>query len=100
RCLTHDDQVAAADAVFAQGGGRFANKLAVHHGYAPIMLAGEALRYLPPVAEVTQCVAELQALVPVKAGVARRPGACEHALAGPCLEPLFDLARSRRRQRA
>src|SRR5262249_10196529 len=98
RVLTHDDQVAAANATFAQAGCRLANKFAVHDGHTPVVLAGKAFRYLPAVPEVTQRAPEFESLLTVEPRVARGPGAREHALANPGLELLLKLARRNREQ--
>ncbi len=79
--LAEHEQIAAADRLLGQAGGRLAEELAVHHRDAPESPPRHQLRHLPAVAEESERGAELQLLLAFEPGEAGRTGAGQHALA-------------------
>ena len=86
------EEVAAADRLLGQAGGRFAQEFAVHHRDAPETPAAEPLGDLPAVAEIAQRRAELERVARrIEAGEAGAAGAGQHALADAVLQLLLQL---------
>src|SRR6202042_2565790 len=58
RGLPHENEIAAADRLFGEMGGRFADELSIHHWHAPVPAAAEPFCDLPTVTEETNCIAK------------------------------------------
>ncbi len=89
--LAEHQQIAAADRLLGQAGGRLAEELAVHHRDAPESPAADQLRHLPAVAEESERGAELQLLLAFEPGEAGRARAGQHALADAVAELPLQL---------